>query len=79
MAVHVKLFPTLANLASSKRSAYDVDWHEGLTPSEILAAEGFKDQDIEACMAVVNDEQAYMTSTIADGDNLELRVNVQGG
>ena len=79
MAVHIKLFPTLANLASSKRAAYDVDWHEGLTAKELLLAEGFKDVDIHACMAVVNDAQAQMDDAIADGDNVELRVNVQGG
>lgn len=79
MAVHIKLFPTLANLASSKRAAYDMDWHEGLTSKEILLAEGFKDVDIDACMAVVNDAQALMGEAVADGDTIELRVNVQGG
>ncbi len=79
MAVHVRLFPTLANLAASKRTNYEMDWHEGLTPKDILVDEGFNDVDIVACMAVVNDEQAKMDDSIADSDNIELRVNVQGG
>lgn len=79
MAIEVKLFPTLANLAKSKRASYTVDWREGLTPHDILTAEGFSEVDIDAVMAVVNDEQAKVDRPLADGDRLELRVNVQGG
>lgn len=79
MAVEVKLFPTLANLAKSKRASYAVEWHEGLTPHEILTKEGFSEVDIDAVLAVVNDEQAKVDQPLSDGDRLELRVNVQGG
>ena len=79
MAVHVKLFPTLANLSSSKRSDYDVDWHDGLTSKELLEAEGFQEHDIESCLAIINDEQAQMDTDIVDGDNVELRVAIHGG
>ena len=79
MVVHVKFFPTLANLSKSKRADFDLDWREGLTPKDILMDEGFKEVDIEACMAVINDAQARMADAISDGDRVELRVNVQGG
>ena len=79
MAVTVKLFPTLQNLSKSKRETFDLDWHEGLTAKEILADEGFNERDQEAVLAVINDEQSQLDTPIADGDALELRINIQGG
>lgn len=79
MAVEVKLFPTLANLAKSKRASFSVEWRAGLTPHDILTSEGFSEVDIDAILAVVNDEQAKVDQPLADGDRLELRINVQGG
>ncbi len=79
MAVHIKLFSALAERAASKRSEYDIDWRDGLTARDILAAEGFRDTEIDACMAIINDEQGYISATINDGDFVTLGVAVQGG
>ena len=79
MAVHVTLFPTLRNLSKSKQESYELDWREGLTPMAILTEEGFIERDAEAVLAVVNDEQATLETALADGDRVELRVNIQGG
>ena len=79
MAVTVKLFPTLQNLSRSKLETLELDWHEGLTAKEILEDEGFNERDQEAVLAVINDEQSQLDTPIADGDAVELRINMQGG
>ena len=79
MAVTVKLFPTLQNLSKSKLETLELDWREGLTPSAILEGEGFNERDQEAVLAVINDVQSQLDTPIADGDAVELRINMQGG
>lgn len=79
MAVTVKLFPTLQNLSKSKLEMLEIDWREGLTASAILEDEGFNERDQEAVLAVINDVQSQLDSPIADGDAVELRINMQGG
>lgn len=79
MSVKVRLFPTLQNLSRSKQASYEVGWREGLTPRALLVEEGFQDRDIEACLAVINDTASKLDSPIADGDDVELRVDIQGG
>ena len=79
MAVTVKLFPTLQNLSKSKLETFELDWREGLTAKEILEDEGFNERDQEAVLAVINDEQSQLDTPIADGDAVELRINMQGG
>ena len=79
MAVTVKLFPTLQNLSKSKLETLKLDWHEGLTAKEILEDEGFNERDQEAVLAVINDAQSQLDTPIADGDAVELRINMQGG
>ncbi len=79
MAVTVKLFPTLQNLSKSKREAFDLEWRTGLTAKAILEDEGFNERDQEAVLAVINDVQSQLDTPIADGDAVELRINMQGG
>ena len=79
MAITVKLFPTLQNLSKSKLETLELDWREGLTAKAILADEGFNERDQEAVLAVINEVQAELDTPIADGDELELRINMQGG
>lgn len=79
MSVHVRLFPTLKNLSKSKQESYDVEWREGLTPRDLLVEEGFNDRDIDSCLAVINDTASKLNSPISDGDDVELRVDIQGG
>ena len=79
MSVTVTLFPTLRNLSASKRESFALEWREGLTARDVLAAEGFNERDSEAVLAVVNEAQSTLDAPLADGDALELRVNIQGG
>ncbi len=79
MAVHFKMFPILANLSTSKAVDQDVEWFEGITPQHLIDQEGFSAQDQEAIAVVVNDAQAKKETVLADGDRVELLVNIAGG
>ena len=79
MAVHFKMFPILANLSTSKLTDQDVDWFEGITPQDLIDQEGFEGQDQEAIAVVVNDTQSKKDAVLADGDRVELLVNIAGG
>ena len=79
MAITVTLFPTLRNLSASKRETFALEWRAGLTARAVLAGEGFNERDSEAVLAVVNEAQSTLDAPLADGDALELRVNIQGG
>ncbi len=79
MPVHVRMFTTLVALSKTKQPSFDVDWREGMTVAEIVAAEGFSEQDAEAIAAIVNREQSEFDRTLHDGDEVEFIVNLQGG
>ena len=78
MPVHVRMFTTLVALSKTKQPSFDVDWREGMTVAEIVAAEGFSEQDAEAIAAIVNSEQSEFDRTLHDGDEVEFIVNLQG-
>lgn len=79
MSVQVKLFMTLVPLSKSKKPQFELPWRDGLTVADILDHEGFFGDDREAIAAVVNSEQAAEDSPLADGDKVDLLVNLQGG
>ena len=79
MAVTFKMFPILANLSKSKLAEQKVDWFEGITPQYLIDLEGFSMQDQEAIAVVVNEAQAQRKTALADGDEVELLVNIAGG
>lgn len=79
MSVQVKLFMTLVPLSKSKKPQFELPWRDGLTVADILDHEGFFGDDREAIAAVVNSQQAAEDSPLADGDRVDLLVNLQGG
>jgi len=79
VAVRVRLFSTLVGLSKTKQPNFELDWREGMTVAEVVAGEGFSDQDAEAIAAVVNGEQVQFERLLQDGDELEFIVNLQGG
>lgn len=79
MSVQIKLFMTLVPLSKTKRPQFELPWRDGLTVGDVLDHEGFFGDDREAIAAVVNNEQAAEDSPLADGDSVELLVNLQGG
>lgn len=79
MAVRIRLFSTLVGLSKTKQPNFELDWREGMTVAEVVADEGFSEQDAEAIAAVVNGEQAPFECLLRDGDEVEFIVNLQGG
>lgn len=79
MTVHFKMFPILTNLSKTKVAEKEVEWFDGMTVQHLIDLEGFSEQDQEAIAAVVNAEQAKRTTALADGDKVELLVNIAGG
>ena len=77
--VHVRMFTPLVALSKTKQPSFDVEWREGMTVADIVAAEGFSEQDAEAIAAIVNSEQSEFDRTLHDGDEVEFIVNLQGG
>ena len=79
MAMHVRLFSTLVPLSKSKQAKLDMEWAAGMTIADVVAAEGFSDRDVEGIAAVVNGNQVELEQALADGDEVEFIVNLQGG
>ena len=50
-----------------------------MTAQHLIDLEQFSEQDQEAIAVVVNDTQAKPHTTLADGDRVELLVNIAGG
>ena len=79
MAVRVKFYNLLAERSLSGREEYDVPFEPGLLPADIINREGFHSEEEEAIVVLINDEQATRQTPLADGDRLELMINMVGG
>lgn len=79
MAVRVKLYNLLAERSLSGREQYEVDFAPGLLPSDLIHREGFRGEEEEAIVVLVNDEQATRQTPLNDGDRVELMLNMVGG
>ncbi|MCK9519249.1 MAG: MoaD/ThiS family protein [Dehalococcoidia bacterium] len=79
MSIQVKWFATLVKRTKSKQPMTEVEWHEGITPFDVFAAEGFTQTDADVVMVLVNDAQSTMDATLAENDRLEFMVSIQGG
>ena len=79
MAVRIRLFSTLVALSNTKEPQFEIPWLDGMRVADVVAEEGFSEQDAEAIAAIVNGEQALFEQVLADGDEVEFIVNLQGG
>ena len=79
MAVRVKFYNLLAERSLSGREEYEVPFEAGLIPADLIHREGFHGEEEEAIVVLVNDEQATRQTPLADGDRVELMINMVGG
>jgi hypothetical protein len=79
MAIHVKLYNLLAERSISGREEYDLPFTAGMRPVDVIHHEGFHGEEQEAILVLINDEQATRQTPLADGDRLELMLNMVGG
>ena len=77
--IRVKLYNLLAERSLSGRDEYELPFEQGLRPVDIIRREGFHGEEEEAILVLINDEQATRQTPLADGDRVELMINMVGG
>ena len=77
--IRVRLYNLLAERSLSGREEYEIPYEEGLRPIDIIHREGFRGEEAEAIVVLVNDQQASRDMPLADGDRVELMINMVGG
>lgn len=77
--IRVKLYNLLAERSLSGREEYEVPFEAGLQPVDIIRREGFRGEEEEAIVVLINDEQATRQTPLSDGDRLDLMINMVGG
>ena len=77
--IRVRLYNLLAERALSGKDQYELPFEEGLRPVDIIRREGFRGEEEEAIVVLINDEQATRESPLSDGDRVELMINMVGG
>ena len=77
--IRVKLYNLLAERSLSGKEEYDLPFEQGLKPVDIIHREGFYGEEEDAIVVLINDEQATGKSPLADGDRVELMINMVGG
>ena len=77
--IRVKLYNLLAERSLSGREEYEVPFEDGLQPLDLIRREGFRGEEEEAIVVLINDEQATRQTPLSDGDRLDLMINMVGG
>lgn len=77
--IHIRLYNLLAERSISGQESYDVPFEAGLLPIDLIQREGFRGEEAEAIVVLVNDEQATRQTPLSDGDRVELMINMVGG
>ena len=77
--IRVRLYNLLAERSLSGKDEYELPFEDGLRPVDIIRREGFRGEEEEAIVVLINDEQAKREDRLADGDRVELMINMVGG
>ena len=77
--IRVKLYSLLAERSLSGKDEYELPFEAGLRPIDIIHREGFRGEEEEAIVVLVNEEQATRETPLSDGDRVELMINMVGG
>jgi molybdopterin converting factor small subunit len=77
--IRVKLYGLLAERSLSGQEEYELPWEEGLRPIDVIHREGFRNEEEEAIVVLINDQQAARQDPLSDGDRLELLIQMVGG
>ena len=77
--IRVKLYNLLSERSISGEEEYEVAFEDGLRPVDIIHREGFRGEEEEAIVVLINDEQATRQAALSDGDRLELMIGMVGG
>ena len=77
--IRVKLYNLLAERSLSGREEYELPYEDGMRPADVIHREGFRGEEEEAIVVLINDEQATRQTVLSDGDRVELMINMVGG
>ena len=77
--IRIKFYNLLAERSLSGEEEYDIPFESGMRPVDLIHREGFRGEEEEAIVVIVNDEQATRDTALADGDRVELMINLVGG
>ena len=77
--IRIRLYNLLAERSISGEEEYEIAFEDGLRPVDIIHREGFRGEEEEAIVVLINDEQATRQSALSDGDRLELMIGMVGG
>jgi molybdopterin converting factor small subunit len=77
--IRVKLYNLLAERSMSGKDQYELPYDDGMRPVDIIHREGFRGDEEEAIVVIINDEQATRETPLSDGDRVELMINMVGG
>ena len=77
--IRIKFYNLLAERSLSGEEEYDIPFESGMRPVDLIHREGFRGDEEEAIVVIVNDEQATRDTALADGDRVELMINMVGG
>jgi molybdopterin converting factor small subunit len=77
--IRVKLYNLLVERSLSGKDEYELPFDDGMRPVDIIHKEGFRGEEEEAIVVIINDEQATRETPLADGDRVELMINMVGG
>jgi sulfur carrier protein ThiS len=77
--IRVKLYNLLAERSLSGKDEYDLPFESGMRPLDIIHREGFRGEEADAIVVLVNDEQATRETPLEEGDRVELLINMVGG
>jgi sulfur carrier protein ThiS len=77
--IHVRMYNLLAERSISGQDSYDLPFEDGLLPIDIIHREGFRGEEAEAIVVLVNEEQATRQTPLSDGDRVEFMINMVGG
>lgn len=77
--IRVKLYSLLAERSLSGKGAYEIPFQDGLRPLDIMRREGFRGDEEESIVVLVNEQQAGRRALLSDGDRVEFMINMAGG
>lgn len=77
--IRVKLYNVLAERSLSGKGEYEIPFENGLRPLDVMHREGFRGEEADSIVVLINEQQASRETRLSDGDRVELMVNMAGG
>lgn len=77
--ISVRMSDILAERARSGEMRLRLSYEEGMRAGDVVTREGFRGDEAQAILTMVNGEQRPHSEPLADGDTVELVIPMVGG